>query len=103
MKDESSTEKASEVLEFNINPKDYIEYKAMRRLLMGNYYFAINPTSNKTDGIIEYAAYITISKDFNTAYGYTQNLIKNYGQGAYFKSSKDLKTPQNKNSAMIKL
>jgi len=36
LKDESSTEKASEVLEFSINPKDYIEYKAMRRLLMEN-------------------------------------------------------------------
>jgi hypothetical protein len=62
-----------------------------------NYHLAINPSSDKIDGVVEHTTSITISKDFSAAYGYTANLRKNYGEGTFFKSDKNLKTPQDEN------
>ena len=61
-----------------------------------NFYLALNPNPNakNINGVVEYTTSVTISKDFTTVYGYTPNIMKNYGQGAFLKSNKDLKTPR---------
>jgi uncharacterized protein YxeA len=66
------------------------------------FYRALNPAPDNINGVVENTTSVTISKDFNTAYGYTPNLKKNYGQGAFFKSNKELKTPQDENIQYIK-
>lgn len=62
-----------------------------------NYYLAINTSPDKINGTVENTTSITISKDFSAAYGYTPNLNNNYGKGTFFKSDKNLKTPQDEN------
>lgn len=59
-----------------------------------NFYLTLNPAIGSEKGVIEHTASITISKDFNTVYGFTPNITKSYGQFAFFKSDKSLKTPQ---------
>lgn len=63
-----------------------------------NNYLALNPTPDKMDGVVEHTTSVTISKDFTNAYGYTPNLRKSYGQGTFFKSDINLKTPQDANN-----
>lgn len=58
------------------------------------FYLALNPDPNNIKGMVQLTTSVTISKNFTTAYGYISNLNKSYGQGAFFKSDMDLKTPQ---------
>ena len=60
------------------------------------FYLASNPVPNNIKGEVQLTTSIIISKDFSTVYGYTPNVRKNFGKGAFFKSDKGLKTPQDK-------
>jgi hypothetical protein len=57
-------------------------------------YFFTSGITNITDykGVNEVNTCVIISKEFKTIFGFTTELVKKYGEGSYFKSSKDIET-----------
>jgi len=51
-----------------------------------NFYLAHNP--NNVNSVVESTTAITISKDFNTVYGYTANLKKIMAKGHFLNLTK---------------